>query len=222
MGKSLSDLELKDEKLPTAGEALNDLPQFGQFAPPPQPGPFRFKLPADLSNMYDTFEVEKNGVKSTRVQMEFDANKPLLIVQSARERYNKEPYQTKINNNERARGKDKKLASDMDYLIAAIDGPDAIKPANNREYLTRIQGYGGKEFSADIRWSWRCSKTRNIRGKDEAGNVVEVENKPGCGEAYYQEDVLNLKTADGEFPLEIACKCGAVLRAFGNLDNIRA
>jgi hypothetical protein len=222
MGKSLNDLGLKDEKLPeTAG--LDELPQFGQFAPPPQPGPMTFKLPSDLTNLWDTFETEKTpGVKETRVQIEFDQNAPLLIVQSVGNQYNNEPFQTKLNNNERPRGKDKKLASDLMYLIAAIEGPTAAKPESNKGYIERVRTYGNRLFGGDMRWSWRCGKNRNIRVKDDKGNTVEVPDRKGCGEAYYQEDVLNLKQPDGTFPLEIGCKCGAVLRAFGNVDNIRA
>ena len=44
MGKSLQDLGLKDEVLPTAGQALADLPEFGSFREPPQPGAYRFQL----------------------------------------------------------------------------------------------------------------------------------------------------------------------------------
>jgi hypothetical protein len=218
MGKNLNDLGLKDEPLPTAGEALDALPQFGGFAPPPQPGPMRFRLPKDMTNIWDTFEVEGKG---TRVAAVFDASAPLIIVQSVGNRYANEPFETRMNNNERPRGKDKKLASDFDYLIAAIEGPQATKPANNRAYIERLRTFNNKEFGGDMRWSWRCSTTRDIRVKDAAGNTVVQEGKKGCGESYYQEDV-DKNPATGEFPLEIACgKCGALLRAFGNIDNIR-
>jgi hypothetical protein len=51
--------------------------------------------------------------------------------------------------------------------------------------------------------------------------VQVVEGKKGCGEAYYQEDVP--KNADGQVPYEIQCgQCGALLRAFANLDNLRS
>lgn len=218
MGKSLSDLGLKDEQLPTAGQALDDLPTFGTFAPPPQPGPFRFKLPGDLTTIWDTFEAEGKG---TRVTAVFDANAPLVITQSKGGKYNGEPFQTRLNNNERARGKDKKLASDLDYLIAALEGPQAKRPTSNREYIQRVVALRGKEFGADIRWSWRCSKDRVIRVRDAQGQLIEApDGKKGCGETYYQEDVQPLAT--GEYALEAGCTCGAVLRAFGNLDNIRA
>lgn len=218
MPKSLSELNLKDETLPTAGQALDDLPQFGQFTPPPQPGPMRFQLPKDLTRQWEPFE---NGDHQQRVSLIFDANSPLLIVQSAGGRYNNEPFQTRFNNNARARGKDKKMASDLDYLIVAVEGPTAKAPVNNRGYVEKINGYMGKVFGGDIRWSWKCSKDRNIRVKDAAGTLVEVENKKGCGEAYYQEQV-DKQPGTGDYPLEIACKCGGILRAFGNVDNIRA
>src|SRR5258706_4788974 len=166
MAKGLKDLGLKDEPLPTAGQALDDLPQFGQFTPPPQPGPMRFQLPKDLTNIWDTFE---NKDKQTRITAIFDASAPLLIVQSAQGRYNGEPFQTRLNNNERARGKDKKLASDLDYLIAAIEGPAALRPTTNKEYITRVRAFNGKEFGGDMRYSWKCSKDRNIRVKNDNG-----------------------------------------------------
>lgn len=217
MGKSLSDLNLKDEQLPTAGLGLDDLPTFGAFAPPPQPGPFTFQLPGDLTNLWDTFD---NKDQQTRVQLEFDSANPLIIKQSLSSRYNGEPFQTKLNNNERPRGKDKKLASDLDYLIAAIEGPTAPRPKSNREYIERVRKFGGKLFGADIRWSWRCGQNRVRRLKDSEGNTVEdPQGTKGCGESYYQEDV---QKQGEEYPLEIQCKCNAVLRAFGNLDNIRA
>ena len=222
MGKSLSELNLKEETLPTAGESLDNLPQFGQFAPPPQPGAFRFRLPNDLTRIWDTFEAP-NKTPATRVSAQFDAQSPLLIIQSPGGRYDNEPFQTKLNNNERPRGKDKMLASDLDYLIAAIEGPKTPKPTSNAGYLQKVQTYRGKEFGADIRWSWRCGENPNIRVKNDAGDTVEVPDKKGCGESYYQEDVENLRNPETrEWPLEISCKCGAVLRAFGNIDNIRA
>ena len=228
MGKTLNDLNLVEETLPTAGQALDDLPTFGGFAPPPQPGPFRFKLPSDLSGVWDTMETQhktESNPKGTRVKMVFDQNNPLTIVQShTQNRYKGEAFQCNINNNERKRGKAGAGGehSDMDYLCAAFE-PTKAKPTSNKGYIERVRTYGGREFGADIRWSWSCNKTRNIRVRNPGGDVVEVENKLGCGNNYYQEDIKpEMKLANGEFPLEISCSCGALLRAFGNLDNIRA
>ena len=56
-----------------------------------------------------------------------------------------------------------------------------------------------------------------------SSQIVEVEGKPGCGTGIYQEDLPNHgKGADGKVPTQIQCSCGAVLRAFANLDHMRA
>jgi len=217
MPKSLEELGLKDEALPTAGQELEGLPEFGAFSPPPQPGPFRFQLPADLSGpIYDVFEAANLG---QRIRVVFDRDHPLLIVQSMGERYNGQPFETRIANNERARGRDKSIvASDWDYLLKALG--EKAKPQTNKGYVDLLQKHAGAQFGADLRYSWRCSADRDIRVRDAAGNIQTVEGQKGCGEAYYQEDVP--KAADGSTPYEITCQCGALLRAFANLDNIRA
>ncbi|HEY6414999.1 MAG TPA: hypothetical protein VIX41_02135, partial [Acidimicrobiales bacterium] len=208
-----------DEPLPTAGEDLEDLPLFGTFTPPPPPGAMRFKIPSDLSNIYDVIEVP-DKTPPQRIRVTFDRDHPLLIVQSPQGRSNGEPFEARLTNNERARGKDKAvIASDLDYLLRALG--DRTKPKSNREYMQALQRHGGKEFGADLRYSWRCSRDRDIRARDGAGQVQVVEGKKGCGESYYQEDVP--KNAAGEVPYEINCgQCGALLRAFANLDNIRS
>jgi hypothetical protein len=87
--------------------------------------------------------------------------------------------------------------------------------------MQAVQKHAGKEFGGDIRYSWRCSTERDIRARDQQGQVQVVEGRKGCGESYYQEDVP--KQGNGEVPYEIQCgKCGALLRAFANLDNLRS
>lgn len=216
MSKSLNDLGLKDEALPTAGQDLADLPEFGTFEPPPQPGAFRFKLPSDLSAIYDVFDVEGKG---QRVKVIFDREHPLLIVQSPGAKYNGLPFQTRLTNNERSRGKDKSVvASDFDYLLRALGVK--VKPTSNKGYVEALVPHAGKEFGADLRYSWRCGSERDIRVKDAAGAVQVVEGHKGCGEAYYQEDVPR-NPVDNTVPYEITCSCGALIRAFANMDNLR-
>jgi hypothetical protein len=221
MGKSIQELagQLKDEVLPTAGQELDDLPTFGGFAPPPPAGAYRFKLPADLSAVWDLIDVPDKQPPQ-RVRLNLDRDHPLLITQSPQGKSNNEPFETRLTNTERGRGKDKAVtASDMDYLLRALG--EKAKPKNNREYMQMVQKHAGQEFGADLRYSWRCSKDRDIRVRDNAGQVQVVEDKKGCGEAFYQEDVP--KGVDGAVPYEITCGgCGALLRAFANLDNLRS
>ena len=222
MGKTLQELagQLKDEVLPTAGQDLDDLPTFGSFAPPPPPGAYRFKLPLDLSSVWDLIDVPDKQPPQ-RVRMTLDRDHPLLIVQSPQGKSNGEPFETRLTNIERGRGKDKTVvASDLDYLLRAV-GEKGGKPKNNRDYMATVQRHAGQEFGADLRYSWRCSKDRDIRARDGVGQVQVVEGKKGCGESYYQEDVP--KGPDNLVPYEITCgQCGALLRAFANLDNMRS
>lgn len=222
MGKSLQDLGLKkEEALPTAGQALSDLPDFGTFREPPQPGAYRFQLADDLSAIYDVYDATK--VNGQRIRAIFDKDHPLTIVQSPLGATNGEPFETRLSNEERHRGKAGSgiVASDLDYLLRALG--EKAKPASNREYIAALTRHPKGQFGADIRFSWRCSADRNIRVQDGGGQIVEVEGKKGCGASYYQENLPNHgKGPDGRVPTQIACSCGAVLRAFANLDNMRA
>lgn len=221
MSKSLQDLGLKEEALPTAGQSLADLPEFGTFREPPQPGSYRFQLPDDMSAVYDVYDTPTK-VPPQRIRVIFDKDHPLLIVQSAGGRYNNEPFETRISNEERARGKDKSIvASDVDYVLRALGVKE--KPASNRGYVVALQQQAKKQFGADLRFSWKCDPKRNIRVRDGAGAIQEVQGRPGCGASIYQEDLPNHgKGPDGLVPTQVQCSCGAVLRAFANLDNIRA
>jgi hypothetical protein len=218
MGKTLQELQLKDEAMPTAGDDLGELPTFGTFSPPPPAGAYRFKLPTVLTGIWDTFDVPEK-TPPQRVKAIFDREHPLLIIQSPGGKHNQEPFETRLTNNERKRGKGGSVvASDLDYVLRACGV--SKKPKNNREYMVAVQQQGGKEFGADIRYSWRCSKDRDVRVRDAAGQFQVIEDKKGCGTAYYQEDVGKV---NGEVPYEVTCEqCGATLRAFPNLDNIRS
>lgn len=220
MAKSLQDLGLKEEALPTAGQALADLPEFGTFREPPQPGSYRFQLPDDLSAIWDVYDSPKVG--GQRIRAIFDKDHPLLIVQSPGGRENNNPFETRLSNEERSRGKDKSIvASDMDYVLRAL-GVTA-KPSSNRGYIEAMKLQAKKTFGADIRFSWRCSEQRNIRVKTGEGALQEMEGRTGCGTAIYQEDLPNGgKDQAGQVPTQVQCQCGAVLRAFANLDNIRS
>lgn len=222
VGKSLSEMDLKDEALPTQG--LDDLPDFGGFAPPPQPGAYRFQLPADLSHLWEPFD----STKGQRVRMIFDRDNALHITRSPGNKLNGEGFQTRLSNQERRRGQVE--ASDLDYLLRALG--EKVRPATNKQMIETMAKYGGREFSADISYNWQCSESRDIYVPDpaDAERTVKVEGRKGCGWRYYtgdrQPDPIKKtgyigKLPDGTYPNEITCSCGAVIRAFANIENIR-
>jgi hypothetical protein len=224
---SLQDLALKEEQLPTAHETLEDLPQFGGFTPPPQPGPYRFKLPANLASTIET--VETKLTPPTRIAMILDRDNPLVITQAPSKDDIGQPFQTRISNVERNRGTkgETRLLSDMDYVLQAVG--HKVHPKTNKQYMEAIIQYGGREFGADIGYNFTCREDKPIRADDGNGAVVEVPGQMGCGWRFYSgtgaENVSAKRgytgRVNGQYPTEIACKCGAVLRAFANLDNIR-
>lgn len=223
-GKSLQDLGLRDEQLPTAAQSLDDLPDFGGFRTPPQPGAFRFRLPADLSKQWDLIDA---GEKGQRVRLLLDKDAPLTIVQSQNGRYNGEPFETRLSNYERSRGQGT-VASDLHYLLRAFG--EKVAPKTNQEWIRVVNGHAGKEFGADLTYNYGCNEQRNKRVADGAGQVVETQEK-GCGWRYYSgEGSLNVakkigyvgRQPNGEYPTEVSCQCGAVLRAFANVDNVRS
>lgn len=213
MGKSLAELGLKDEVLPD--QDLTDLPQFGGFTPPPPVGAYRFRVPTDCSSLYEPIE-HANG---QRIKMIFDSEHPLVIVSAQDPALINTPFETRLSSVERKRGKEGPTVSDLDYFLAATLGVKS-RPKTSKAYVQQLQTTAGKEFNAKISYSWMCSDTRPIYARAAGGGTEKIENQMGCGAKYYENDAP--KGADGKVPYEITCQCGAVLRAFANLDNIKA
>lgn len=225
-GKSLDELDLKDEQMP----ALNadDLPEYGAWAPPPQPGPYRFRLPADLSKVFETYE--KNGKHFLRAK--FDKDNPLVIVRSAAHpEYLNQTFTTQLSTERRKRGDIE--ASDMDYLLKALEPKGTVLPTTLRGFGETLARHAGGEFDADISYSWNCSESRDIyKAKIDPATgqptdeTEKQEGVKGCGAKYYQAEKTKkteqqIAKVAGSYPYEIACRCGAIVRAFANLDNMR-
>ena len=219
-GKGLGELTLKDEALPA--QVYDDLPEYGGYTPPPQPGPYRFKLPTidKLGKAYDVFDSDKGQ----RLKVLFDKDAPLTIVQAKDPSKVGDTYMTRLTNLERKRGEIE--TSDFDYLLKALG--EKAKPKNNRQYIETLNKHAGQEFAADISYSWNCDDKRNIWTRDAEGKLNEVEEQHGCGRRYYQADKTKKdeqkiqRLEDGSYPVSVACSCGAEVRCFANLDNIRA
>jgi hypothetical protein len=210
---------------------VEHLPEQGrQFPDPPQPGTYRFAL----SPLGDENFIEVASQKGKRVQVRFNEDAPLVIVQSPGGTKNGETFETSMSNITRERGKKGSgvEASDWDYLNKALKetGP---RPASNKEFGTRLMAKAAAktEFAADIEWSWRCSATRDayfaaadgstqtVPETDPATGQPTGRNVPGCGKKLYQKDVPKV---NGVYPARITCPdCQASVRAFGNLTRIR-
>ena len=216
---------------------VENLPeQMGGFAPPPQPGPYRWTLPRLTP---DNFEKVTTTDWGDRVQLIFGDDNPLVIAQAKDASLVGDPFTSRISNVPRRRGKgdNAPIASDMDYLNRAL----GIKgrPASNMAYaqaLIEATKGGDATFGSDLEWSWYCNNKRAARWDDGEGGSAEVANDQGepikgCGTRHYESTVSKVAMTDAEgnsigaeYPLRITCtndQCGASLRAFGNLTRFR-
>lgn len=216
---SLSDLGLGNEKL--HGDArFEDIPEnLGQtFADPPQPGKYRFKFPAQMGNIWAGIDSDKHG---KRINAIFEDDSALTIVQAPNggEAVGTE-FATRISNIPRERTKEKILISDMASLLRSLGVTKT--PTTNKGFAEALMVFAGKEFGADVEWSYYCSPKKDIYADDGAGGTQKVEGKAGCGARYYQSQVGKV---EGKQPLRITCgnpECGASIRAFANLSAFRA
>ena len=229
----LSDLNIRAEKM--GGVAFEDLPeQMGGFRPPPQPGPYIFQLPADLTTLWDVFDCEIDGKPAQRLNLIFDDGHPLVITQSPTGEETGQPFLTRLNNRERRRGKaddtSAPMVSDMDYFLAKGFGVMLPAERGTQEYHDAVVALATMQFGADIEWSWYCNDQRDIYTEGEDGTNVKVDGRKGCGSRYYEQQVP--REEDGRYPFNIPCSghhgegdgaepCGASVRAFANLTRFR-
>lgn len=222
MCPSINELGLSNDKV--GGDVdFDNLPeQFGGGRELLTPGSYRFRLPStkDLQVVWDKFIASVGE----RINAIFNNEHPLIIVQSPGGTMNDQPYQTRISNVERARGKEKIQVSDMDYLLKAL-GFTGKKPTTNAAYAAALVQFGGKEFGGDIEWSWYCNDKKNIWAEDGQGGTKEIEGHLGCGTRYYMKDVPKDPTT-GLYPERIICQgnngqCGASVRAFDQISRFR-
>jgi hypothetical protein len=212
---SIHDLGLSNDAL--EGAEFDQIPEnLGQsFPDPPQPGKYRFKAASNLTGQIAPVKTEKYG---TRINLIFDQDAPLTIIQSPAKASDGEEFYYRISNVPRERTKEHILISDMDILLRALGV--SKKPTGNVDYAkAAIGALAGKEFGATVEFSYRCSDQREAYFDDGQGGQQRVEGRMGCGSRWYQRDVPKV---DGQQPVRITCTnpdCGASVRAFPNLTG---
>lgn len=226
---SLEALGLGREKL--EGAEFDQIPEnLGQpFADPPQPGPYRFKLPAAgvMKTIWAKVESEKYG---TRINAIFEDESALIIQQSPGQVHDGEEFRWRCSNIPRERTKEKILVSDMDLILRALKVTK--RPATNADYVKAMLGLAGQAFGATVEYSWYCNPSRDIYVDDGSGGTAKVEGKEGCGNRYYQQrDVQKVPSDPNDpaspriYPVRITCanpECGANIRAFAGLTGFKA
>lgn len=221
-------------------------PEMGAFREPPQPGAFRFKAPQGIENCFDIIEVTQRDAEGKaiigadkkpqtyqRVSINFEGGNELTIIQSPSQKYNDEPFRTRISNIERkrfvAKGQFVKV-SDLTYLFRALT-PES-KPKTNQEFIElALKVLPGAEFGADVEWSGSCNPERDAFFAFEDPNSGETiyeaykeegqtENKKGCGKRIFSNKWP--KADGGGYAERAQCECGAWLRPFASLARFKA
>jgi hypothetical protein len=218
--RSLHDLGLTAEPL-TGDTPFDQIPEsLGQTYPDPlPPGTYRFQFPTfqATSPIWDLVPAEKTNGYGPRLVALFDGQFALTVVQSPDGTHNGEEYRFRVSDVPRERGRDKVVVSDMSMLLKALG--TGKRPNTNPEIAKALATLSGKAFTATQEWSWRCDPNRPIWVDDGAGGQAQVEGQNGCGERYYQKNVTKV---EGAYPLRVTCgKCGASIKAFGNLTAFR-
>ena len=208
----INDLDLGDDKLQVDYDNVPE--QIEGFGPPPPPGTYRFRLPSDLSVVWDTFDATNLGKRLAAV---FQGENSLTITQSPTGDYDGASFRTRITNAERKRNKEGAMASDMLYLLRALG--DEARPAGNKGYADALTKHAGQEFRADVEWSAWCNDQKPKRSLNEDGSTATIDAEVGCGKRYYQRDIPR---NEGAYADRFFCEdCDNLLYAFPNLVRFK-
>jgi hypothetical protein len=195
------------------------------FTKPPQPlKTYQFRLPADISSVYDTFDTERGQ----RIKAQFRSDKALANVTTG------ESLDYTVTTQEREYGKagEKKLGSEMAFLLTALGEKTIPAFSNSRKLMAALSSHGGGLFKADVDWEATCQKDRDIYTFDATqGKSVKAEGKKGCGRKWATRSYTAPKATDGKSHLipkdnglwvdNFECVCGAMIRVFVRLVNYR-
>ncbi len=227
---SINDLKLTDDRI----EIPEEIPeQFGSFAPPPQPGYYRFKMPNSLTKIWDLVEVRneevKKRLKSSQVLVAIFSNDYPLDITHARDKsYIGQTFLTRVQVAPKHRGNDIYI-SDMYYLLEKGFDHDmsTCKTWGQRQWADALITHAGQEFGARIQWSAFCNanKVRYILD-DQENSIEDPSGVKGCGTNVREEDIPH--NEDKSFMLRFQCgSCGeddgtrAYLRAYANLTEFK-
>jgi len=218
-----------------AVDVPDDIPeQFGSFAPPPQPGPCRFRLPSKLEAIWELCDVRNPdaqkalGGADKGLMASFSTDTPLTITQSryteadGTDSYANEAFSTRVTIIPRKRDKEGHMVSDMFYLLRALDHDmSTVKTWSQKDWANALMQHAGQEFAADIEWSARCRDDQPKRVWTEDGLRTEEDTEDkGCGNTVYQRDI---PMEEGYYKEQFECTdCGSILRAFANLSRFRS
>lgn len=221
------------------------------FRPTPFPGDYGFQLPAEMD--YEDREVKAKDKEGNiindpttntpkmlkRLVTLFGDGHELKILDAAPENQDfvGDTLKYRCGNAEYRYGKDKILASEMGFLLRALNETLA-KGATNIQWAQAIAKHSLGKFRATIEWDAHCNPERKRFVFDEAQSKNVEDSMMGCGRRYGQRayvkgdgtKVIQIPQGpeaqpDGSiidrFKSDILCECGATVRCFPRLKKYR-
>lgn len=211
----LNDLPLVDEGAPPVD--FNELPpERGGIKPLPPAGFHNFRLPPAhlLSKSFEIIQTEKGQ----RLAVVFSDEAELFVMDTG------DTMRARITTEEFGRGKEKILVSNFAYLLNALGETKA--PASQKGYGELLKQHAGETFQAEVVYTAMCNPKNDIYKDGSVQPGVK-----GCGRKYKQQgykprdggpEVFSIPRDDtGNYAHMFECKCGSILRCFGNLQNFR-
>ena len=239
----LDDVQLTDH----VAESMDAVQESQSFAPPLQPGVYKFQLPDVIPGMNGNLlqapwklvparpATGDKPATDARVQIAFADDFALKVLESPDHGRDGEQIRQSISNvpRDQTRGGVTVKVNDLLFLLKKV-GYTGPVPKTNREYVEALSKQGGKTVKCETGMSWNCNEHRDVYmlqwkdANDEAKGTtrVEVKGQKGCGtkhNPFAKDASRKVAMVDGAYPAEIQCsKCGALVRGFSNLDLARA
>lgn len=193
-------LELRDEVETTY--TGDDLPaQMGAPTPSIMPGISLFQLPANLDQLWDTFDIEKkdeNGATLTHdvdgkqvpvveqhLMLKISRDNPMVVVSSSNEENVGLPASTTMSTLGRKRGKkndpDAPVVADLTYLLRTSLN-DKTPIAKRKDWIPAVSKHAGEVIRLEHGLSGYCDPERVRYIDDGAGGSIEdPDGTHGCG-----------------------------------------
>lgn len=221
-------------KQQSAVDMANVPEQFGDFAPPPQPGRgYLFQLPRfSESDDFEEDETVVDGVAKKRLLMQFKGEKSLTIVESPTGEGIGDPVRFRCSSEERSFGDEGKSAvSPMHYLMTALH--EVPSGWSSMQFAKAFIKHSGDKFRGDVTWSSYCNpdKVRYIWDEAQGKSVEDPDGNKGCGQRWAPQQRKNKKgevteaiprnDETGKYETRFTCFCDAMLQPFVEIRNFK-
>lgn len=218
---SINEIQLRDTYDEIDGKAIPE--QFGGIMPTPQPGPYAFHVPANVTDAWEPFDEVQGTKVIQRLRLVFDRDHPLFIAEAyfpAGKEFVGTRLDTRISTQPRKQSG--VFISDMFFFLRDGFGFDISGQITNAIWAAMANQTAGLFFKAHIELTARCRTDADIYGEDNKPIV----GRKGCGARFYQSTIPKV---EGLYQTRFACPgtqvngeakpCGGMLRAFPQLSQ---